>query len=150
MGLPIKPQNVQLFDESVSRIEDLITKMKVSVHVTISLSYINSKHRYLWQDMNDEDVYAFFKAMLSFQNKLHVDIVICLNKQQAYHILPKINATAYLHARYPTTMRDLQGIFDGIHLLVGSAGGNYGCIVVDDLQKYFTTPPQVNTQHLMT
>ena len=66
------------------------------------------------------------------------------------HILPKINATAYLHARYPTTMRDLQGIFDGIHLLVGSAGGNYGCIVVDDLQKYFTTPPQVNTQHLMT
>ena len=47
-------------------------------------------------------------------------------------------------------MKDLQGIFDGIHLLVGSAGGNYGCIVVDDLQKYFTTPPQVIRQHLMT
>ena len=48
MGLPIKPQNVQLFDESVSRIEDLITKMKVSVHVTISLSYINSKRRSIY------------------------------------------------------------------------------------------------------
>ena len=51
-----------------------------------------------------------------------------------------------LQSRYPSTVTDLQGIFDGIHLLVGPAGGSYQCVLVDDLHKYFA-PLQVNTSH---